>query len=335
MPCYYPQLAWRTDDGRVVFAERGQIHSQLQLACGQCIGCRLERSRQWAVRCMHEAQLHQHNCTITLTYNDEHLPEKFWQGYTDVKTNEKIYSGTLRKEDVQRFWKRLRKRLPLETTAEAKLDCHPVEKAKIRYYMGGEYGDRYQRPHYHAAIFGLDFHDKRYHATTTAGSKIYTSPTLEELWPLGYSSIGQLNFESAAYIARYIMKKITGDRAKNHYTKIDIDTGEIKQLTPEYNDMSRRPGIGLKWIQKYTADVYPHGKVIVRGKKANPPRYYDKQYEKLTEGGDYLNNNDPFEDLKHNREIEGLHHIADQTPQRLRVKETVAAAQIKMLKRKL
>ncbi|MEY3590878.1 MAG: hypothetical protein RLZZ466_1399, partial [Bacteroidota bacterium] len=205
MPCYHPLTAFQCADGSIVFHERRWHNTvkNLSLPCGQCIGCRLERSRQWAMRCMHEAQLHENNCFITLTYDNTHLPS----------------DGSLHYKDFQLFIKRLRKKFGIY---------------RIRYYMAGEYGENFGRPHFHACIFGHDFHDKKLWRRSTSGSMLYRSQDLELLWPLGYSSIGDVNFESAAYVARYIMKKVTGHNSKQHYTQTDSETGEITTRKPEF-----------------------------------------------------------------------------------------------------
>jgi len=195
MACYHPLTAYlsghQTNNAtgksfrRVSFKETDEHDRQISLPCGQCVGCRLERSRQWAMRCIHEAQLHQNNCFITLTYDDEHLPKDL----------------SLDHREFQLFFKRLRKANP---------------HIKIRYYMAGEYGSTRGRPHFHACIFGYDFHDKKLFSRTSAGSLLYRSQELEKLWPYGYSTIGDVTFESAAYVARYIMQKQTGkDRPKS------------------------------------------------------------------------------------------------------------------------
>ena len=299
MACYHPisaglsgyQTNFATGKAyrRVIFKQNDpDIIQNVSLPCGQCIGCRLERSRQWAMRCMHEAQLHEHNCFITLTYDDTHLPS----------------DQSLHYRDFQLFIKRLRKRYP--TT-------------KISYYMAGEYGENFGRPHYHACIFGLDFHDK-----TTSGSLIYRSPDLEALWPFGYSSIGDVNFESAAYVARYIMKKQTN---KQHYQYSDLETGEIIQMTPEFNKMSLKPAIGLNWYKKYKTDVYPHDYVVLRGKKLKPPKYYDNLYKR--------ENPYEMEQLLALRETGAKLNHADNTYERLAVKEQVTRAKLRKLKRTL
>ena len=200
--------------------------------CGNCIGCRIDRSRAWAIRCVHEAQTHENNCFITLTYNDKNIPS----------------GGGLRPIHLQNFFKELRRKYSSKT---------------IRYFACGEYGDENQRPHYHACLFGLDFDDKLVHSTTN-GVPLHRSPTLEKLWRKGYSTVGNVTWESAGYVARYIMKKITGEQSDSHY--MNRETGELIQ--PEFTRMSNRPGIGKAWFDKYhLTDLYPQDFVIIGGKK--------------------------------------------------------------------
>lgn len=307
MACYHPLTAYlsghQTNNKtgksyrRVSFKETDEHDRQVSLPCGQCVGCRLERSRQWAMRCMHEAQLHENNCFITLTYNDENYP-----------TN-----GSLSKDHFQKFLKRFRR---------------AIAPAKIRYYMAGEYGTNFGRPHFHACIFGYDFYDKKLHQRTTSGSLIYTSKDLEKLWTYGYSSIGDVTFESAAYVARYIMQKQTGkDVDKNHYTYCDLKTGELIKLLPEYNNMSLKPGIGADWYKKYKNDVYPHDYVELRGQKIKPPKFYDKLYSK--------ENPYEYDQLLYNREKQAKLRPEEHSYERLLVKETVTKAKLQKLKRKL
>lgn len=298
MPCYHPLSAYQCADGSIVFYEskRHDTVKSLSLPCGQCVGCRLERSRQWAIRCMHESQMHEQNCFITLTYDDAHLPS----------------DRSLHYRDFQLFIKRLRKRYP---------------GRRIRYYMAGEYGENFGRPHWHACIFGFDFNDKKLWKRTSANSLLYRSNDLEILWPFGYSSIGDVTFESAAYVARYIMKKVTGKNAAKHYEEIDPDTGEITNRTPEFTKMSLKPGIGYEWYKQYTSDVYPHDYVVVRGKKVKPPKYYDKKYK--------IDNPYEFDELLYIREKSARMNHADNTLERLAVKEQVAKAKLQKLKRNL
>ena len=246
MPCFKPLQAWRTRDlnpetgKRIIsFSKHGtyyDLDEPLDLPCGQCIGCRLERSRQWAIRCVHEAQCYERNCFITLTYSPEHLPP----------------GGTLVLDHFQRFMKRLRKRFG----------------SGIRFFHCGEYGEKGGRPHYHACLFNFDFDDKELYRERD-GVRLYTSAILSDLWGFGFVTVGDVSFESAAYVARYITKKITGDSAESHY-------GDRK---PEYTTMSRRPGIGAPWFQQFGSDVFPSDEVVLRGRVMRPPRFYDSLYE--------------------------------------------------------
>lgn len=249
MTCYHPLLAYKSE-GKVVFEKPFAFARGFNLPCGQCIGCRLNYSRQWAIRLVHEAQMHEKSCFITLTFNDENLLSR-----------ENPYS--LDKSEYQRFMKRLRK----------KYGSH------IRYFHCGEYGDLNKRPHYHAILFGVDFTHDRKLWSQKDGMKLFTSESLEKLWPYGFSTIGQVTFESCAYVARYIMKKQTGEKAEEYYTRWDPVTGEGTAIQPEYCTMSRKPGIGKSWIEKYKSDVYPHDYVVINDHKVKPPRFYDQQLD--------------------------------------------------------
>lgn len=329
MTCYYPQAAIKTDAG-VTFVKRSHFHN-LELACGQCHGCKLKTSRDWAIRCMHEKQMHKHSCSITLTYDTAHLPTTW-------------YSIAYR--DWQLFMKRLRKAAfkgleggiakPNTAAANSLITdaLMPIGRrhsrpatAGIRFYMGAEYGEKYGRPHFHACLFGIDFADRIFYKTTKAGSRLYTSPTLEKIWRLGYATIGDVTFQSAAYIARYIMKKRTGDNKTGHYEIIDLDSGEIQTRRKEFNQMSRRPGLGSTWLAKYQTDAYPHGKVILKNSRVNTPRYYDKQFKRI----DAL----AFKELQRVRAIEAYAHRQDHTDRRLAVQEQVSLARTKSLLRDL
>src|SRR6187399_2840691 len=211
MSCFYPKQAIRsagfTKTGKrsIVFVSKrvadgmkGNPDLLSGLPCGQCVGCRLERSRQWAIRMMVEADCNANNLVD-------------------------LDNMSLSKRDFQLFFKRFRKAVDVP----------------LRYYMCGEYGDRFGRPHYHAIIFGYDFPDKIFEDCKD-GMQYFSSPFLFELWPYGSNIITDVTFDTCAYVARYIMKKVTGKLAFSHY-----DDG---QLLPEYTTMSRRPGIGKFWL---------------------------------------------------------------------------------------
>lgn len=194
----------------------------------------------------------------------------------------------------------------------------------IRYFQCGEYGEKHNRPHYHACLFNFDPPDKKL-LKSINGNNVYTSESINELWPYGFSLLGDVTFESAAYVARYITKKFTGIGAKEHYKKINKETGEIYELKPEYTTMSRRPGIGTEWFKKYKSDVYPDDFIVIREKLMKPPKFYDKIFEKVSEK-DYAK-------LKSKRRIKNIDRKNDNTPDRLAVREQIKLYKAKQLKR--
>ena len=210
MPCYHPMQGYPSSEknanGKNPIAFKRPHNFQgdpIEIPCGKCIGCRLERSRQWALRCIHEAQLYENNCFLTLTYAPENIPPY----------------GSLQLRDWQTFMKRYREKFSGIT---------------IRFFMCGEYGENLEHskngklghPHYHACIFNHDFSDKRIHSRRD-GIDLYTSPTLSKLWPHGYSTIGDVTFDSAAYVARYVLKKQLGKNSRSH-TDRDWETNQFR-----------------------------------------------------------------------------------------------------------
>lgn len=287
MPCYSPITGYHTPSG-IKFGRNPNSQPEIKLSCSRCIGCKLEQSRQWAVRLMHEAQMHEVNCFLTLTFNDESLQKM-------------CPDGSLNKRHMQLFMKRLRKKFP---------------KRVIRYYYCGEYGENFSRPHYHLILFNLDFPDKKLFKQHN-DTKYYTSDILADIWPYGFNIIGEVTFESASYVARYVTKKINGDNSESHY----------KGKAKEFGQASLKPGIGHSWIEKYgSTDVFPYDEVVVRNHKTKPPRYYDK----------YLEKTDPetFRITKANREFKALQRKDDNTPERLEVKERKKLLDIKKLHKK-
>lgn len=273
----------------------------IQLPCGQCIGCRLEQSRQWAVRMYHESRSHNLNAFTTITYNDENLPNKTDLGQPPT--------GTLVPRDLQLFMKRLRKKYG----------------ADIKFFACGEYGPTTLRPHYHICFFNFAPPDMVLHSERDQ-NKLFTSNSLEAIWGKGFTLTGALTFQSAAYVARYITKKITGPNSDEHYQTIDNKTGEIFQREQEFTRQSN--GIGKKHLQTYTSDIYDHDHVILSGgKKVRPPRYYDKLYEII--------NPDKLAAIKLEREQKATLHMANNTPARLRVREIIQIAKSQRLIRNL
>lgn len=296
MTCYSPLKGFEDKEtGGIVFKRSSLAGKPMEVACGQCMGCRIDRSQEWAARIVHEAQMHQDNCFVTLTYDSENVP-------TD---------GSLNKQHFQKFMKRLRK--------------HYAPK-KIRFFHCGEYGSTLERPHYHACLFGVDFDDAVPHFATN-GITTYISETLEKIWGKGFCTIGELNYETAAYTARYIMKKVTGQRAEEHYLRVNPTTGELYMLQPEYITMSLRPGIGKTFYEKYETDFFPRDECPIPGKGVfkKVPRYYEKLYSEKDP--------DTYAKIKKLRAKYRDTHKHEYTSRRLETKAKVKKAQLNQLPR--
>lgn len=221
------------------------VTRSIDIPCGRCVECRLNYSRVWANRLMLEAQEHDYNYFLTLTYNDINCP---------------VYSDgvmTLCKKDLQDFLKRLRRR---------------IEPFKIRYFACGEYGDRTFRPHYHMIVFGLEIPDLELYSVNR-GNALYTSDWLNDIWGNGFVTVGQCDWQSCAYTARYVMKKLR-----------DVsDRCDELGIAPEFLVMSRRPGIGRLYFEKNADKIYETDELILSSKdggiRSKPPRYFDTLYE--------------------------------------------------------
>ncbi|QCQ84612.1 replication initiator protein [Blackfly microvirus SF02] len=293
MPCEAPTTAYRpANGGPLLFTKlpTAPDQTQLQLPCGKCILCRQEHARQWAVRITHEAQLWPLSSFVTLTYSDEHLPK-----------NQQLHYP-----DLQNFWKRLRKK------------C-----GQLRYYSVGEYGDKTNRPHYHACIFGHAFEHERI-ILQREPFLLWTNKLLQDTWGLGHVSVGALNYATALYTASYVTKKLG---YKHRYTMLDRESGELLDMVQPKAYISNGGGrkgttptapIGKLWLEKYGTNVYDHDAVIINGTPQKPPRYYDK----------WLKKND---ELKHTRIKEERNKNAEiLTPEELRARATNARARKKL-----
>lgn len=242
MPCEEPLEAMQPVNGGALRFQRGaprdgKAYKRIQIPCGTCILCREEQARQWAVRIAHEATRWPESSFITLTYSDENLPADNGLNY----------------DDLQRFWKRLRKKI-----------------GKLRYYAVGEYGDKTLRPHYHACIFGHAFTEKRIIIRKTP-TFLWTSPELEKAWALGQVSVGALTYETARYCAGYVTKKLISHQ---QYVRTDEQTGELIRLQQPRPFMSRN--IAQAWWEEWNPGVRNHDWVIINGRKQKPPKAYDR-----------------------------------------------------------
>lgn len=302
MKCTSPLEAYRGLSGKIVFdASKAVTKINLKLPCGQCLGCRIRRSAEWAARCYHEAAMHEKNCFLTLTYHDRYLPK----------------DGSLDHRDFQLFMKRFRK---------------SISPTRVRYFMCGEYGSELGRPHFHALIFGYDFDDQVLWKKNKKGQPINISGKLSTLWGNGISTVQELNYETAQYTAQYVTKKITGELAETHYQKVDPETGEVINLKPEYARMSTDGGIGKRWLDEYAwSDVLHSDDVPVRTSKGfcvKPvPRYYDKV--------NYKDNKEGLEKVKKARRKKARRYAADQKPHRLEAIAECQESRLKLSKRNL
>lgn len=251
------------------------IFESIDIPCGQCLECRLEYSRQWANRCVLEASEHDKNCFITLTYDDLHIPIN---NSVNSITGEITKVKTLVKRDLQLFMKRLRK----------ELDCYGI---KIRYFACGEYGSKTQRPHYHIIIFGWKPNENDLHflKQSPLGDNYFYSDMLEKLWPYGNNLVAECTWETCAYVARYVTKKVN----------IDNSFYKDNNIEKEFITMSRRPGIGLNWYithsVSYATFLNQYLNTEYGSRKISHNRYFDS----------YLEKEDPvaFEKMKEVRKI--------------------------------
>lgn len=269
--------------------QEGLVDQPVTLPCGRCVGCRLEKSKAWAVRVMHEASLYEGlgpvlrgNCFLTLTYDDKHLPKDLSVNPDHVvgfmKRLRKRHGEGIRSYGCAEYGElcrncRCRKRRPFEQWRKGVCDCE--------HYIPGP-----GRPHYHLCLFNHQFSDAKFWRKSPGGGSLSTSSELSELWPFGFHTIGSLTFESAAYVARYVTKKMNGDRAKEHYEVFDPDTGELFDIKPERAVCVSRGtkslgtgGIGRGWLERFRGDVYPCDEVLLRGLKLRPPKYYDYRFD--------------------------------------------------------
>lgn len=300
---------------------------QLLLPCRQCVECRLSHSREWATRCMLEAKQYEHNYFITLTYDDEHLPTS-----VNKLTGEVV--STLKPEDLRKFRKDLQRYYKYHYNHDG-----------IRFYECGEYGTENGRAHYHAIMFNLPIPDKKFICKTKTGGTLYISETLSKIWKKGIVGVGEVTWESCAYVARYVMKKV-GDKSNTELYEAMQDFSISKKQgfdllgrTPEFVNMSTHPGIAREWYEQNKDKIYQTDEIILPGKNGTPrvvkpSSYYDKLFD--------IDNHEVMQAIKEQRKQVAMDNMAMQMSKTtlteeeyLKVRERKKENQLKHLPRKL
>ena len=273
MSCYYPIPAWQARPGakpklyyKPKFTEGG---THIQLNCGRCLGCKQSKALGWSLRCEAELSRYKWSIYATFTYDDEHCPPDRNLDYSDF----------------QGFMHRTRKYKVRELASD--IGGILVDK-RIPFIVCGEYGDLKERPHFHAILFDFCPHDTRV-ACTRGDFTIYKSKILTDLWGKGIVEFAMATPSAAKYIAQYTMKKIYGKPARNAYEVLNRDTGEIIDRIPEFIHSSKRPALGLNFIERESSLDYVYGhssnpkqrgipQITTREKPTRflpPPKYYD------------------------------------------------------------
>lgn len=305
MPCHYPARAYRLGDSQnrpagITFnVTRGDnVLVELKVPCGQCLGCKQKRIRDWALRCQHEAKMHEFNYFITLTYNDENLPD----------------GNTLDYADFQSFMKKARHWYGIFDWRTKK----QWPNTKLRFFMCGEYGSL-KRPHYHVLLYNFPIPDLKFLKDTPKGSRLYTSELVSNLWKnRGFVTIGSVEYASAAYVAQYCIKKMGKEDIDYQY--LDLETGETIQRQREMVQMSRAPGIGSTWYEKYQKQVFPLDRCVTNGTEVGVPKYYLQKHK--------TQNPDSYETIIAKRHEHSKIRMEDNTEERLIVKEKCLKAKL-------
>lgn len=253
------------------------------IPCGHCYACQLRYSSDWAIRIMTEAKKHEHNYFVTLTYNEENLPIAASAEYDGrIFENPGDWTGTLLPEDMTRFINSLRKKLERQG------------HKGMKYYYCGEYCPTSGRPHYHIILLNCPLNIENFHDFTqekTTHKLHWRSTDLEELWNKGFIDVSEVNFASAAYVARYCMKKLSKEVDKTSY----YEQGKL----PEFVRMSRRPGIGAEYFRENLENIYKFDSILMKNFHGDfvhykPPKAWDRKFKEMFP--------DQWENIKTSRE---------------------------------
>lgn len=285
-------------------------HVASRIPCNVCNGCRSDRRKQWALRVLHEAQMHSCNFFVTLTQSLE----------------QRRPSNSLSKRDLQLFHKRVRSRYG----------------TGIKHFACGEMGDG-DNPHYHSVLMSdVELFPDKYVWRKEPTGPVWRSAQLEELWPNGFSEFTAVTMASASYVAGYVLKKLVADDDPSLVRLSPVD-GEWHTVEPEFATMSRRPGLGSSWFAKFEADCFPSDFLVVDGHKVKPPKFYlDKLKGRgavdaahARPGFVLRDQHDDATQIRRARRAHGASPAAraNSTPERLAVREELLALKLKRAKR--
>lgn len=285
MSCYHPLPAYKDFSGQVRVLKHGQtidsvFQDQFKVPCGKCIGCRLDYSRTWADRCVLESLDYPKELCwfLTLTYDENHIETEKRSLVSEKGTL------TLYPKDVQDFMKRLRRHWEYKYKAQ-----------NIRFFLCGEYGSTTARPHYHLLLYGLPIFDLKEYGKNGKGDCHYGSEEIADLWGHGFIVLGSLTWETAAYTARYVLKKFKGEskeETEKHYKEAGI--------LPEFTRCSRKPGIAANYFYKNFEKIYKNDEIILPlGKVTKPPKFFDN----LLKGCDFELHEATVSNRKHIAEL--------------------------------
>lgn len=261
-----------------------------RVPCGRCVECRLARSREWALRIMLEMEYCPGTSWFcTLTYDDDHLPQLVPRVCAD--TGVVIWQHALVPEHFTNFIKRLRQKLVdhgLQRTYSFDTFSGDHFDVGLRYYGCGEFGEQSLRPHYHICLLNCDLPDIVPFGVSKSGEMQWFSSFLQECWKdpkdgslMGRTALGKVTPQSAAYVARYIMKKQLGSSRREDRAAEREAFGDSFQ--DEFVRCSRRPGLGRAYFEEHSSDIYRvdavYRKLSDFKTEMKPPRYYDALYD--------------------------------------------------------
>lgn len=352
MPCYKPLKAFwspRNDGKKAIKFYRPDFYNfipyeqlpddfKIDIPCGQCVGCRLDYSKQWATRCVLESLQYEHNYFITLTYNNEFLPQKenYVIDYETGEAGEKFYSAPLVPEHLTKFMKDLREYFRSH-----------YEHVGIRFFACGEYGESSMRPHFHILLFNCPIPDLEFLKSSFNGDTYWTSEILDKIWsenvgkdengktiykPKGFVLVANLNYDTCAYVARYMLKKQKGFDDKLVQKGLTVSFYDKLGLIPPFTRSSRMPGIAKDYYDKERDKIYEYDEIIITNgkgiaKKVKPPKYYDRLYD--------VDNPEDLQRVKNNRSESAENSLKQKLAKTSKDKDTYLATQEDIRKDKM